>query len=136
MPYLINIKKTMNDLTKIFNQVSQLKVRSVTDPLFKYGLLCLVIGMISGIFSDKDWVTITALCFAGLFLILGIVFYSYFAIKKPDYLRSETYQLKKQAFEMLGDNELANNKNLVNIPSLMNPYYKQSNLDEENPLLK
>ena len=126
----------MNDLTKIFSQVSQLKVRSVTDALFKYGLLCLFIGVIAAIFSNKDWVVITIFCFAGLFLLLGLVFYSYFAIRKPDYLRSETYQLKKQAFEMLGDNERANNKNLGSIPSLMNPYYTQSDLDEENPLLK
>lgn len=126
----------MTEWTKIFSQVSELKVRSVTDALFKYGLLCLVIGVIAAIFSDKNWVAITAFCFAGLFLLLGLGFYSYFAIKKPDFLRSETYQLKKQAFEMLGDNERAENKNLGNIPSLMNPYYNQSDLDEENPLLK
>lgn len=126
----------MNEWTKIFSQVSELKVKSVTDGLFKFGLLCLVVGVIPAIFSDKDWVTITLFSFAGLFIVIGLGFYCYFAIKKPDYLRSETYQLKKQAFEMLGDNDRANNKNLGSLPSIMNPYYNQNELDEENPLLK
>lgn len=126
----------MYEWTKIFSQVSQLKVKSVTDALFKYGALCILFGVITSIFTNKDWVTITILCFGGLFLSIGLVFYGYFAIKKPDYLRSEIYQLKKQAVEILGDNERANNKNLENIPSLMNPYYDKNDLDEENPLLK
>lgn len=126
----------MKEWTKIFSQVLELKVSSVTDPLFKYGLLCLVIGVIAAIFSEKDWVSITLFCFGGLFILFGLCFYIYFAKKNSDYLRSETYQLKKQAFEMLGDNERSDNKNLGKIPALMNPYHKQSELDKENSLLK
>lgn len=122
--------------TKIFNQVSELKVKSVTDALFKFGIICLLLGIIAAIFSNKDWVTITVFIFAGLFILIGLVFYCFFALKKPDYLRSETYQLKKQAVEMLGDNERSHNKNLDNLPLIMNPYQKDDNSDHKNPLLK
>jgi len=126
----------MNEWTKIFNQVSELKVRSVTDSLFKFGVLCLLFSILCVVLTDKNWVIIIVFCFTGLFFLLGIIFYCYFALKKPDYLRSETYQLKKQAFEILGDNERVNNKNLENLPSIMNPYHRSDDLDDENPLLK
>lgn len=125
----------MTEWTKIFSQVSQLKINSVTDGLFKFGLLGLLISVLGAIFIDKDWVLIVLFSLSGLMILIGLFFFCFFALKNPDYLRSETYQLRKQAVEYLGDNEKSENKNIKNIPSLMNPYYKSED-DDENPLLK
>ncbi len=125
----------MNEWTKIFSQVSQLKIKSVTDGLFKFGLLGLLISVLGAIFIDKDWVLIVLFSLSALMILIGLFFFCFFALKNPDYLRSETYQLRKQAVEYLGDNERSENKNVKNIPSLMNPYYKSED-EDENPLLK
>lgn len=126
----------MSSWTRMLSHFSQLKVKSVTDPLFKYGLLSICLGVISAFITDKNWVAITLFSFGGFFFLIGIIFYCYFALTCPDYLRSETYQLKKQAVEILGDNEKAENKNLENIPSITNPYYQGKSDDHENPMLK
>jgi len=125
----------MVEWTKIFNQVSQLRIKSVTDSLFKFGLISLLISIFGAIFIDKDWVLIVLFGLSIMITLIGLIFYCYFAIKNPDYLRSETYQLKKQAVEYLGDNEKSDNKNIRNIPSLMNPYFNSDD-EDENPLLK
>lgn len=125
----------MKEWTHIFSQVSQLKIKSVTDSLFKYGLLGLVISALSAIFIDKDWVLIVLFSISGLMFLVGLFFYCYFAIKNPDYLRSETYQLRKQAVEMLGDNERSSNPNIKGVHMIMNPYKKDQENDDENPML-
>lgn len=124
----------MIEWTKIFNQVSQLKIKSITDPLFKFGIISLIIAVFSAIFTDKDWVIIILFVFSGLFILIGLIFYMFFAIKKPDYLRSETYQIQKQAVELLGDNERSDNKNLTNIHLITNPYSQKLDKNIENPL--
>jgi hypothetical protein len=48
-------------------------------------------------------VVVVSICFCGLLILVGVLGYIYFAIKKPDYLRSEEYQLKKQSLEILGN---------------------------------
>ncbi|WP_298903189.1 hypothetical protein [uncultured Psychroserpens sp.] len=120
--------------TKVFNQVSSIRVKSVTDSLFKFGMIGLLIGVISAIFSDKDWIVIIVFSFSALFILIGLFFYCFFAIKKPDYLRSEEYQTQKQALELLGDNERANNPNLSNIHLITNPNAPKLNNDNNNPL--
>lgn len=122
--------------TKLLNQVSSIKIKSVTDSLFKFGLLGLLIGVICAIFSDKNWVIIVVFSFSGLFILIGLFFYCYFALKKPEYLRSETFQTQKQALELLGDNEKAGNRNLTNLHLITNPTAPKMGADEENPLLE
>ena len=123
--------------TKIFNQVSSIKVKSVTDSLFKFGMIGLFIGVISAVFTDKDWVVIVIFSFSALFFLIGLFFSCFFAIKKPEYLRSEEYQTQKQALELLGDNERAHNRNLLNIHLVTNPNApKLNNYINDNPLTK
>ena len=122
--------------TKLLNQVSSIKVKSVTDSLFKFGVLGILIGVLCAIFSDKDWVIIIVFSFSGLFILIGLYFYCYFALKKPEYLRSETFQTQKQALELLGDNERSNNRNLTNIHLITNPTTPKMSNEGENPLLK
>lgn len=125
----------MKGWTQIFSQVSQLKIKSVTDSLFKYGLLGLVISALGAIFIEKDWVLIILFSISGLLFLVGLFFFCYFAFKSPDYLRSETYQLKKQAVEILGDNERSNNPNVKDVHLIMNPYKENQSNDGENPML-
>ena len=120
--------------TKILNQVSSIEVKSVTDSLFKYGLIALLIGVLSSVFSKQEWVTIVIISVSVFFILFGSVFYGYFAIKHPEFLRSETFQTQKQAMELLGDNKNSNNKNLNNIPLVTNP--KAANTGNDNPLKK
>ena len=120
--------------TKILNQFSSIKVKSVTDSLFKFGMIGVFIGVLSAIFTDKDWVVIVVFAFSSLFFLIGLFFYCFFAIKKPDYLRSEEYQTQKQALELLGDNERAHNQNLLNIHLITNPNVPKLNNDNNNPL--
>lgn len=122
--------------TKIFNQVSSIKVKSVTDSLFKFGLFGLLLGVVCAIFSDKDWVIIVVFSFSGLFILIGLFFYCYFAINQPEYLRSETFQTQKQALELLGDNERANNNNLSQIHLITNLTTPKRSENDENPLLE
>jgi len=120
--------------TQIFNQVSQLRIKSVVDSLLKFGILVLVLAVVGAIFNLKDWILIILFSFAGLLIIVGIIFYIYFALKNPDYLRSETFQLRKQAVEFLGDNERSTNPNIQGIPMVTNPFRPESD-EKDNPML-
>lgn len=123
--------------SSVFSQVSQFKIKSVTDSLFKYGIYILSLGVVLAIFSDKDFLIYIMFVFAGLFFLIGILFFSYFAIKKPDFLRSETYQTKKQALELLGDSENSLNKNLRNVHLITSPQQESTKVNGNlNPLLE
>ena len=100
----------MKLLSRIFDRISQVKIKSITDSLFKYGLTTLALGIVSAIFTDKDWVTITVFSFSALFIVSGLIAYFYFAFKNPEYLRSENYQLKVYELELLGDNDSFKNE--------------------------
>ena len=123
--------------TRILDQVAQIRVKSVTDSLFKYGTILMIIGVTSGadVLGIDDWISIVVISIGGLLITLGIVFYIYFAKNQLDYLRSENYQLKKQTIELLGDNERAQNENLRNVHLIMNPESDDNEL-KENPLKK
>jgi hypothetical protein len=90
--------------TKALQEVSQIKVKSITDPIFKFALITLAIGASAATFVPL-WVSIFIFSIAGLLSLLGIGFYCYFAFKDPNYLRSETFQLQMKSFEFMGDKE-------------------------------
>jgi hypothetical protein len=77
------------------------------------------------------WVIILLFSLGSLFCIIGLIFYIYFAKKNPDYLRSESFQIKKQSIELLGDKE---NPNLIGIISIAttNPLIEKPNPTETN----
>jgi hypothetical protein len=88
--------------TKALQEVSQIKVKSITDPVFKFALIALAIGA-GGAAFVPFWVSVFIFSISGLLFFLGIGFYWYFAIKDPNYLRSETFQLHMKSFEHMGD---------------------------------
>lgn len=117
--------------TKIFEQVDKIQVKSITDPLFRYGVYLFALGTTSAIFSTASWVTILLFCVGGLFELVGLVFFCYFSIKKPDYLRSESFQIKKQSIEMLGDKENHLNPNIKNLILIASPYSKEPDSEHD-----
>ncbi len=113
------------DLTRLTEQVNKIKVKNVVDmPLF-YGLWVLALTVISAIFSNLSWVTIVLFCFAGLLFLIATFGYFFFAMKNPDYLRSEEYHLRKQSLEILGDKEKLLPIDGQNIVDIANPYPTQ-----------
>jgi hypothetical protein len=116
--------------TKILDQVSKIQIKSITDSLFRYGLYLFALGTISAVFKTSAWVTILLFSIGGLFTLIGLFFYSYFSIKNPDYLRSESFQIRKQSIEMLGDKENQLNPNMKSVIYIASPFAKE--LGEEN----
>jgi hypothetical protein len=115
----------MLNWTKVLDQISSIKIKSITDSLFRYGLYFFALGVLSGIFTTLTWVIIILFSIGGLFVIIGLGFYCYFAKKNPDYLRSESFQLKKQSIEMLGDKDNLLNPNVKELIYIASPYFKE-----------
>lgn len=111
--------------TSMFEQVGKMRIKSITDSLFLYGLLTLIVGVTASLFPRvRDW-ELYVLFGLGLILMLtGLISYIYFAKKNPDYLRSENYQLKKQSLVLLGDKENQFNPNMKEVSAITNPYAK------------
>lgn len=109
------------DLTILTSQVSKIKVKNVVDmPLF-YGILILVLSVITAISKTENWITVVLFCFAGLMFLIALFGYLFFAFKNPDYLRSEEYHLKKQSLEILGDSDNMLPVDARNIVDITNP---------------
>lgn len=119
--------------TKVLNQVSKIQIKSITDSLFKYALYLFVLGTISAICKTTEWVSILLFSSGGTFALIGLGFYFYFAKKNPDYLRSESFQLRKQSIEIIGDKENQYNPNMKNIILITSPFsLKESNNESKN----
>ncbi len=111
---------------RLLGVVGSVKVKSITDPLFRFSLLFGVIGGAVACFPAPVFVWIFLLSCCGLCLVLGIGFYIYFAINCPDYLRSESFQISKQSLEMLGDEKNKFNPNMDKIIPIANPQVQES----------
>ncbi len=109
-------------LKNLSHAVSSFHVRSVIDPLIKLFLLLLLFIIVATWLSIAEWVIICLVCFAALVLLLILGAYICFAIYKPDYLRSESYNLKKQSLSILGDKEHYKKVDMRNVVDIANPY--------------
>lgn len=118
------------NLTRLFDQVSKIKVRSITDSLFKFSAVLFVIGCISNIFATDTWPSIVLFVLGGICTLTALIFYCYFSLKSPDYLRSEDFHIKKQSIEMLGDKNNQLNPNVKEVVYISSPYSKKNGDDE------
>lgn len=107
---------------KIFENISQIKVKSITDQLFKYGTIVLFFLVVAAIFKVDQWLLILIAVLVCLFYFIGVVAYIYFSYKNPEYLRSEDYQLKNKGLDLIGDKNNVKNPHITTIPSLTSPY--------------
>lgn len=118
------------NLHKILDQVASIRVKSITDPLFKYSLILITIALIAAAIKVDTWIVVVLFCFGGLLLILGIYFFCFFSIKNPDYLRSENYQLRKKSIELLGDKDNSGNYNVTELKYISSPYAIDSGINK------
>ncbi len=124
----------MFEWAKVVENVAKVRIKSITDSLFKYALFTLLIGVIASSLKCDSWVCIVLFVFGGLFVLTGIVFFCYFSFVNPDYLRSEIFQLKKQSIETLGDKDNSINPHIGKIIAITSPYNDQvgHSLNESN----
>jgi hypothetical protein len=109
-------------LTRVLQQAGQIRISSITDSLFKYGFLLIVLATFASVAKATLWVCILLFSFGGLFLITGLAVFCIFAKLNPDYLRSENYQLKKHSIELLGDKNNSANPHVDKVVLITNPY--------------
>ena len=92
-------------LNRIQNSIGTIEVKGVPDKLWRV-LLLLVIVLEGGAYLQiKEWCLILIAIVLGLVLLLAFGVYIFFMLKNPDYLRSESFQIRKQAIEILGDKD-------------------------------
>lgn len=115
----------MMGLPKIIGQINKMEIKSVTDSPFRYGLFMFLFGTFAAIFKTDAWVVIVLFSVGGLLELFALIFYTYYGIKNPDYLRSEAYQQNKQIIEMLGDKENQQNPNVGDLKYIPSPYSHQ-----------
>lgn len=92
-------------LNRIQNSIGTIEVKGVPDKLWRV-LLLLVVVLVGGAYLQiKEWCLILIAIVLGLVLLLAFGVYIFFMLKNPDYLRSESFQIRKQAIEILGDKD-------------------------------
>lgn len=109
-------------LKGVQNLAGKVTVRSSVNPLLWAGLVIALPLFYLADKTDSNGMRIAFFIIASL-IVLSILFaYFYFMFIKPDYLRSEEYQLKKQALEIYGDQgkELTEQQ-IIDATSIKNP---------------
>lgn len=109
-------------LNSLSQAITSIRVKSVIDPLIKLFVIVLLFIIVMAYLRLPEWIIICMICFAGLILLLVLIAYSCFAIYKPDYLRSENYNLRKQSLSILGDKDNYMTVDMKNIVDIANPY--------------
>lgn len=102
-------KEILNFLQVAQSAAASLRVKSAMNPLLWFASLGSAICIAGAYFLHQEVLQIVLIALV-VILVLSVPFcFVYFMLAKPDYLRSEEYQIKKQSLEMFGakDNELA-----------------------------
>ena len=85
----------------------------------------LVFIIVSAYLKLPEWLTIVLLWFTGAILVLILLAYIGFAIFRPDYLRSESYNLRKQSLSILGDKENYKRVDMRHLVDIANPFIEE-----------
>lgn len=120
-----------NFIKSLSQAVSSFHIKSVIDPLIKLFLILLLFIFVAACFKIYEWVIICMVCFEGLVLFLILGAYICFAIYKPDYLRSESYNLRKQSLSILGDKENYKSVDMRHLVDIANPFSEEPFAIEE-----
>lgn len=116
----------MLGLSKIFEYVDKMEVKSIVDTPFKFGMVIIVIaGFLSAFGHPPKWALIIMFGLGGTTWLIAIIAYIYFVVRNPDYLRSEKHQQTMKAIQILGDKENADNKNVSLLQSVLPPHMSQ-----------
>ena len=97
----------LSTFTNWMGQILKIKVNSVTDSPFRFGLLALFFAFAESFFAKTipAWTIIVTFSFSGMFFIMGWIAYFIVLHKNPNLLRSEEYQLKRETFGLIGDKD-------------------------------
>lgn len=105
---------------RIQNSIGAIEVKGVPDKLWRVFLLLIVILLFGAYFEVKEWCLVLIAVFLCLILVLAVGAYLFFMFKNPVYLRSESFQIRKQAIEILGDKDgllPTDIAKVINVPS-------------------
>ena len=116
------IPQFIRSLSQAFTSI---RVKSVVDPLIKLLVMMLVFIIVSAYLKLPEWLTIVLLWFTGAILVLILLAYIGFAIFRPDYLRSENYNLRKQSLSILGDKENYKRVDMRHLVDIANPFIEE-----------
>lgn len=116
------IPQFIRSLSQAFTSI---RVKSVVDPLIKLLVMMLVFIIVSAYLKLPEWLTIVLLWFTGAILVLILLAYIGFAIFRPDYLRSESYNLRKQSLSILGDKENYKRVDMRHLVDITNPFIEE-----------
>ena len=116
------IPQFIRSLSQAFTSI---RVKSVVDPLIKLFVMMLVFIIVSAYLKLPEWLTIVLLWFTGAILVLILLAYIGFAIFRPDYLRSESYNLRKQSLSILGDKENYKRVDMRHLVDIANPFIEE-----------
>lgn len=117
------ILKTLSDA------IGSIKIRSVVDNLSRFILVFMLFILVAAWLKTPEWLLIVFCVILCLAFLLMFFLYFFFAIKNPDYLRSEDYHLRKQSIEMLGDKDNYLPLDLREIRGIANPYDDLKEID-------
>ncbi|MDE6507377.1 MAG: hypothetical protein K2L04_02800 [Alistipes sp.] len=112
----------LNILQRLSLAVEKINVKSIINAPGKYMLYTLLFGIFTAVFNLPAWISIVLFSFAGIFLIIVVIMFYYFARTNPDYLRSEEYNLKKHSIEILGDKDNYLPVDMSTIVDVVNSY--------------
>ena len=107
-------------LNRIQNSIGKVEVKRVPDKLWQVLLLLVVILGCGAYLQIKEWCLILLAVIIALVFVLAVGVYLFFMVKNPDYLRSESFQIRKQAIETLGDKDgllPTDLSQIINVPS-------------------
>lgn len=100
--------------------VAAIRVRSALNPLLWFCLpmsvLCIYCS--SSAAGAVQWFLLGC---AAVMIFSVVFFFAYFAVKNPDLLRSETYNIQKQSIEMLGTKSELLDSRVEHIALIANP---------------
>lgn len=116
------IPQFIRSLSQAFTSI---RVKSVVDPLIKLLVMMLIFIIVSAYLKLPEWLTIVLLWFTGAILVLILLAYIGFAIFRPDYLRSESYNLRKQSLSILGDKENYKRVDMRHLVDIANPFIEE-----------
>ncbi|HEU0081041.1 MAG TPA: hypothetical protein VFQ72_03385 [Candidatus Paceibacterota bacterium] len=106
---------------KASGAINKVSVKSaVNAALWLCGLIS-VPSFGAAIFCIELWLKIVFLAIGLIPVILSIVAYLYFMLTKPEYLRSEEFQIKKHFIDALGDKDHTLDKNAELLAGIANP---------------
>lgn len=108
---------------KAFNILGKVTVNSALNPLlWAMTIFLIFMGVILILGTVDFWIIVIFIIIFLLIVLCLLTGFLYFMFKKPDYLRSESYQLQRYGIEMMGE------KNKENTPQIIEAEKETKNL--------